>query len=56
MEKLVFLLRAIDKLEEMTLTTNGILLPKKRKLLKESGIKEINISLDTLKREKFRRL
>jgi len=56
MEKLVFLLRAIDKLEELTLTTNGILLPEKAKLLKEAGIRRLNISLDTLNREKFRRI
>ncbi|MEQ8169032.1 MAG: GTP 3',8-cyclase MoaA [Candidatus Eremiobacterota bacterium] len=56
MEKLVFLLRSIDKLEELTLTTNGILLPEKAKLLKEAGIKRLNISLDTLNREKFRRI
>ena len=38
MEKLVFLLRSIDKLEELTLTTNGILLSEKAKILKEAGI------------------
>ena len=56
MEKLVFLLRSIDNLEELTLTTNGILLSEKAKLLKEAGITRLNISLDTLNREKFRRI
>ena len=33
---------------ELSLTTNGILVPKYIDLLKESGVKSINVSLDTL--------
>lgn len=35
------------------ITTNGILLDNYLELFKKSGVKDINISLDTLKREKF---
>jgi len=35
------------------ITTNGILLDNYMELFKQTGVKDINISLDTLKREKF---
>jgi len=38
---------------ELTLTTNGILLSRYVALLKKCGIESINISLDTLRRERF---
>lgn len=43
----------IEKVEDIALTTNGILLPKMAFELKEAGLKRVNISLDTLKEEKF---
>ena len=49
-------LKALPGLEELTLTTNGILLPGLAKPLKEAGLDRINISLDTLDAEKYRRL
>lgn len=51
---LVALLNAIQQIEEITLTTNGILLTKYAKELKEAGLKRVNISLDTLSPEKFK--
>ncbi|MGI6631148.1 MAG: GTP 3',8-cyclase MoaA [Bacillota bacterium] len=39
--------------EEISLTTNGILLKKMAGELKESGISRINISLDSLDKEKY---
>ena len=44
---------AVEGIEEVCLTTNGILLPKLAKDLKEAGVKRINLSLDTLKPEKY---
>jgi GTP 3',8-cyclase len=41
-------------LEELTLTTNGSQLPRFAEELAASGVKRINISLDTLDAEKFR--
>lgn len=41
-------------LEELTLTTNGSQLPKYARALKDAGVKRINISLDTLKPDRFK--
>lgn len=49
-------LKAIKGIEEVTLTTNGILLEKKASLLKEAGITAINISLDTLQEEEYKKI
>ena len=38
------------------LTTNGTLLTKMGNRLKQAGLKRVNISLDTLKREKFHQI
>jgi len=44
------------KLKELTLTTNGSQLEKYAEELAESGIKRINVSLDTLDPTKFRKI
>ena len=49
-------LRAIPELEELALTTNGILLPELASELKAAGVDRVNISLDTLDPEKYRRI
>ncbi len=41
-------------LEELTLTTNGTLLPKYAQPLADLGVRRINISLDTLKPDRFK--
>ena len=46
-------LSAIDGLEDVSLTTNGVLLKNNLKKIWRAGIRRINVSLDTLKREKF---
>ncbi|WP_418791668.1 GTP 3',8-cyclase MoaA [Phosphitispora sp. TUW77] len=46
----------IPEIDDIALTTNGILLPKMVLELKEAGLKRINISLDTLVPEKFYRI
>ena len=40
--------------KDISITTNGVLLSQGLEKLKRAGIKRLNISLDTLKREKFR--
>ncbi len=49
--------RIIEKLGhlgiKLTLTTNGILLHKYLGMLKEAGVRSINISLDTFRRDRF---
>jgi len=49
-------LRKIDELNEITLTTNGVLLKKFAAEIKDCGIRRINISLDSLKAERFFRI
>ncbi|MCI6859502.1 MAG: GTP 3',8-cyclase MoaA [Eubacterium sp.] len=44
---------AVPDIQEVCITTNGILLPKLAKPLKEAGVTRINISLDTLDEEKY---
>ena len=44
---------AVEGIKEVCLTTNGLLLPKLAKELKEAGVKRINLSLDTLDPEKY---
>ena len=44
---------AVEGIEEVCLTTNGILLPKLAGELKEAGVSRINLSLDTLDPEKY---
>lgn len=51
--QLVEMLSAIDGIEEMTMTSNGILLPVFARDLKNAGLHRINISLDTLNPEKY---
>ncbi|MDO4983925.1 MAG: GTP 3',8-cyclase MoaA [Eubacteriales bacterium] len=45
---------AVNGINEVCLTTNGTLLPKLAKPLKDAGVKRLNISLDTLSEEKYR--
>ena len=44
------------ELEELTLTTNGSQLPKYASALADCGIKRINVSMDSLDADKFRKL
>lgn len=43
----------IDGLKKIAMTTNGITLSRKLADLKEAGLNQINISLDTLEEKKF---
>ncbi|MGL5257743.1 MAG: GTP 3',8-cyclase MoaA [Proteocatella sp.] len=47
---------SIPGIKELGLTTNGSLLEEYAPLLKEAGVKRVNVSLDTLQRERFIRL
>ena len=44
---------AVKGIQEVCLTTNGILLPKLGKQLREAGVNRLNLSLDTLDPEKY---
>jgi len=54
-EELIGMINAIDSTLDITMTTNGVLLRDKAQLLKDAGLKRINISLDTLNMERFTR-
>lgn len=45
---------AVPGIEEVSLTTNGIFLGGLALALKEAGLKRVNISLDTLKKDRYR--
>ena len=45
-----------SNLKELTLTTNGTQLEKYAQGLKNAGVKRINISLDTLKKDKYHQI
>lgn len=49
-------LTALEGIEDIGLTTNGTLLTKMAAELKEAGLTRINVSLDALDRETFRRI
>ena len=49
-------LRKIDGLEELTMTTNGAALPQMAAQLKAAGVDRLNVSLDTLRPERFREI
>lgn len=55
-EYLVAELAKISEIKDLSMTTNGFLLAKYATLLKESGLQRINISLDTLNPDTFRKI
>jgi GTP 3',8-cyclase len=56
LDKLVAKLSYIGGLKDLCLTTNGALLTEKVAALKVSGLKRVNISVDSLNPEKFRKM
>ena len=56
LDRLVALLSPLEGLEDLTLTTNGYLLAKQAKALKDAGLKRITVSLDSLDQEVFGRM
>lgn len=53
---LVRMIAGIATISDIALTTNGILLPQFAAALKDAGLHRVNISLDTLQPERFRRI
>jgi len=52
--KLIRMLSQIEGITELSLTTNGTFLKKYALELKQAGLARVNVSLDTLKADKFR--
>lgn len=55
-DELVRRLRGIEGVEELAMTTNGARLAEYAAQLKSAGLDRLNVSLDTLDPEKFRRI
>lgn len=53
-DKLIYETSKIPQIEDIAITTNGILLSDMAHDLKKAGLKRVNISLDTLDKEKFK--
>ena len=51
--ELIQMLAQIDAIDDISLTTNGILLGGYAAELKQAGLRRVNVSLDTLKQDKF---
>ncbi len=56
LSKLVEVLSSLDGIEDLSLTTNGVLLAEQADDLARAGLRRINVSLDSLVRETFERL
>lgn len=50
---LVRMLSAMPQLEDLSLTTNGVLLARHASALSHAGLRRVNISLDTLRADRF---
>lgn len=49
-------LHHLDGVEDLALTTNGILLKKMARPLKQAGLQRLNVSLDSLRTERYREI
>jgi len=56
LHRLVRMLASIDGIDDLALTTNGMLLEEQAQDLRDAGLRRINISLDTLDEETFYRI
>lgn len=55
-EYLIRELVSLEGIEDLTMTTNGILLKEKAFELKKAGVSSVNVSLDSIKRDRFERI
>ena len=53
LERLVEMLAAIDGIDDIALTTNGTLLARKARVLRDAGLRRVTVSLDSLDDEVF---
>jgi cyclic pyranopterin phosphate synthase len=54
LDRLVHLMRSRARIEDLALTTNGVLLERYAAPLKQAGLSRVTVSLDTLRAERFR--
>lgn len=53
LEELIARLTAVEGIREVSMTTNGSLLPKRAQRLKEAGLARVNVSLDSVDPSRF---
>ena len=53
LSRLIQMLASIDVIDDISLTTNGTLLGRYAAELKSAGLRRVNVSLDTLRQDKF---
>ncbi len=56
LSELIKMLAGIETIDDISLTTNGTRLAEHAKELKEAGLQRVNVSLDTLKPERFHQI
>jgi cyclic pyranopterin phosphate synthase len=56
LDVLIRRLTSIDTVQDLALTTNGVLLAEQAEMLYESGLRRLNVHLDTLDRGRFREI
>jgi len=56
LERLVAMLAANERLRDLAITTNGILLAQHARELRAAGLHRVTVSLDTLRADRFREL
>jgi cyclic pyranopterin phosphate synthase len=56
LHRLVGYLREFPEVEDLALSTNAVLLAREAQRLKDAGLNRVNISLDTLRPETFKRI
>jgi cyclic pyranopterin phosphate synthase len=56
LDRLIAMLGAIPGIRDIALTTNAVLLEDQARALYDAGLRRLNIHLDTLDRERFRRI
>jgi cyclic pyranopterin phosphate synthase len=54
--QLIQMLAGIETIDDIALTTNGVLLADYAAELKSAGLKRVNVSLDTLKADRFKQI
>jgi cyclic pyranopterin phosphate synthase len=54
--KLIHRLIAIEGIQDLALTTNGVLLAEQAQELYDAGLRRLNVHLDTLDRERFKQI
>ncbi len=55
-DELVIKIRSVPEIKELALSTNGVFLKAWARKLKNAGLDRVNISLDTLRRERFQEI